>query len=257
MATRVIAFPTRERLGQIVGSKIDGLFPFLEMLTLDFVMWDDEFQSDTLHGGYQSTASGAGAVAAAVLTGAVNGQIRLTTGTDNGGRSDLSLGLHYRGDQGCAIAVRVASDVISSYKLEVGFTDVISGTDAGAVNVLATPTWTATDAVVWAIDTNNDGNYRGLGVANGTASAVVAPAIAPTAATFEWLCIQLDDGAAQFTRLDAAGRQTYQSGWTTGMVTATVLLTPWVFAQARTASASKNVDIDRILVWQRRTDIAE
>lgn len=252
MAVYGAALPTRQNLEKVLGGK-DDIYPFLEWLTFDVNHWDDDFQGDTLHGGYQSTASGAGSAAAAINTGANGGQIRLTTGTDNAGRSDLSLGRHYRGDQSAIFAARVVLDAVTSVKLEVGFTDVISGTDAGAVNVLATPSWTADDAVVFCLDTNDTANFKFLGVAATTASSVVSTAHAPTAATLEWYVVTLNDGAARGFILNTGGRQLYDSGWVSGAVTKTVLLTPWIFVQARAASASKNCDIDRLIVWQRTT----
>jgi len=251
MADPVIVLPTRQFLRQAADD--DAIYAFLERLSLDMNSWDDDFQGDTLHGGYQSTASGVGALAAAMNTGANGGQVRLVTGTGDDGRSDLSLGRHYRGDQNAVIAVRCLLDVITSVKLEVGFTDVVSGTDAGAVNVLATPSFTATDFVGFVLDTDDTANFKFLGVANGTASAVVSTARAPTAATFEWYVVSLRDGAARGYILTSGGGRVYDTGWVTGAVTSTVLLTPWVFVQARTASASKNCDIDRLVSWQRTT----
>src|SRR3990167_2875880 len=56
----------------------------------------DDFQGDTLWGGYQSTASGANSAAAAISTGVVNGAILLDAGDAASGRCDLSWGLHYQ-----------------------------------------------------------------------------------------------------------------------------------------------------------------
>ena len=243
---------TRQELRKVLGG-IDDVYPFFEDLIFDINKWDDDFQGDTLHGGYQSTASGASAAAAAINTGAVGGQVRLTTGTDDNGRSDLSLGLHYYGQNNAIVAARVALSAVSTVKLEVGFTDVLSGTDAGAVDVLTTPTFNAADWVGFCLDTDLDANFRFLGVAAGTASSVVATARPPTAATFEWYVVQLSDTRARGFILTASGGEVYSTGWITGAVTADVLLTPWVFAQSRAVSASRNCDIDRLKVWQRTT----
>ena len=230
---------------------------FLAFLSFDQPVFEDDFWGDLFKGGaapgiYQSTASGAAAATAAIDTGTVNGQIKLDAGTDNNGRTDLSLGRHFRGDYNAVIAVRLRADVITTLKVEVGFTDVLSGTDAGAVNVKATPTFTADDFVGWVLDTADNAYWEGLGVAATVAGTTVEAAISPTAATFETLVVALRDGNAKFLRFDADGGLTYESDWSASMITATVLLTPWVFVQNRNASGHI-VNVDFIKVWQRRT----
>ena len=252
MADPVIHVPSRSRLKRVQGGR-DRLYPFLERsATFDLSSWSDDFQGDTLNGVYQSTASGTGAVAAAISTGVVNGAILLDAGSDDAGRSDLSIGLHYRGDQNATIWVRMSLNTLASSKFEVGFTDVISGTDAGAVNAKATPTWTATDAVVLCRDTTDDTSVTLLGVAAGTVSAVedLDPVIA--AATYYYYGVTLRDGAAKGFILDAGGGVLDETAWITGAVTATVLLTPWVFVQNRSA-AQRTLTVDYMTAYQRRT----
>ena len=251
-AESVVLIPSYERI-RSGGASPRSIQEFLAMgfMPIGLNGWDDHFQGDTLHGGYQSTASGAASVAAAISTGAVGGAILLDAGTDNGGRSDLSLGLHYTAQRNAVIWARVQLSAIGSVKCEIGFTDVISGTDAGAVNVKATPTFNANDFVGWVIDTTNNANWEGMGVAATVAATTLAAGISHTAATYEWMGVALaEDGKAKFMRLTANGRKTYESAWQNAFVTEDTLLTPWVFVQNRSA-ANRTCLIDRLLVYQR------
>lgn len=235
---------------------------------LDIVKWDDDFLGDTLHGGYQSTANGVGSAAAAISAGLQGGAIVLDAGTADDARSDLSLGLHWTAQMAPVVWFGITSSetlaaASKPAKIELGWTDVVSGTDAGAVNVKATPTFNADNAVVWAIDTDDTDTWEGLGVKATVAATTLEAAIAPTAALAqEWWGVALrEDGAAKF--LHAAGYNTtdskitqvrlnYESGWQTNFVTETTKLTPWAFAQNRGAATNIDVFIDRILVYSWR-----
>lgn len=232
-------------------------FPFLELDALEVSDWRDDFQGDTLHGGYQSTASGTGAAAAAINTGLVNGEVRLDPGSADAGRSDLSLGLHYRGDRYPVVWFRFTTPaVITSWKFEFGFTDVVSGTDAGAVNAKATPTFNATDAVVLVRDTNDDTNLTLVGVLNGTAATAYDFTTVLAVSTAYYVGVALRDNRAKGFLLNADGKliETQPTGraWMESAVTATVLLTPWAFNQNRSAS-QRLLDIDYVRAYQRRT----
>jgi len=260
MVKRLLVEPTEEYLRKHY-SNVQTLSDFLELFSMDVATWEDDFMGDVIHGMYQSSISGAGATNFAAEAGVVNGVARLTSGTADDGRSDFSLGLHFRGDQNCVMACRFQLSAITTVKLEVGFTDVVSGTDAGAVNVLTTPSFTATDCAVWCIDTDLDGNYRGASAANGTAATNVAPGFGPVATTYETLIVALlgntaatpDLCEAYYLRADADGAITYRSAPQLLACRPTILLTPWVFLQSRAVSASRNCDIDYLRVWQRRT----
>ena len=255
MADPILVLPSRNNLKRGRGGR-DGLYPWLELLSPDVVHIIPpaigEFVGDTLHGGFQSTASGTAAAAAAISTGLVNGAILLDAGTDDNGRSDLSLGLHCRGDLNAVVYARLQISAITSVKFEMGFTDVISGTDAGAVNVLATPSFTATDFCGWVMDTDDDGFLQAAGVDSGVVATKIEPGLAPTAATYLGLVVALRDTNAKFYVLDANGQKSYESEWMTGAVSADVLLTPWVFMQNRSAT-QRTMTIDTFLCWQRRT----
>lgn len=253
MADKIARYISREFLRKKIGGR-DGLYQFLEYYSVGVSKWEDDFKGDTLDGKYQSTASGTGAVAAATNDGAENGECRLVTGTDNGGRSDLSLGRHYYGQNNAIIAVRLKVSAITSVKIEVGFTDVISGTDAGAVATKATPTFNATDCAVWILDTTNNANWEGVATPTGDTNpaTTVAAGRAPVAATFETMMVALVDNVVYYMAFDANDNLNYGPTAQTGGPSSDVLLTPWVFVQARNTT-SKNLDIDYMRVWQRRT----
>ena len=231
---------------------IGKTFDIIEALSfMDLNRWDDDFQGDTLHGGYQSTASGAGSAAAAIDTGKLGGQIVLVSGTDDNGRSDLSIGRHYTGEQGALLVARVKISAITTYKLEIGFTDVISGTDAGAVNNATTPTFTADDFCGVVADTDNAGGATLvlLGVAATVAAARVDTAFTPTAAAFFTVAIALQDTTMHAVIMNASHEVMYRGSLALA-ITKTVLLTPWLFVQARAGSATRDLSVDKLHVRQ-------
>lgn len=242
-------YNTSRNLKRRLGTRAERAF--LELLALDVARHEDDFQGDALASLYQSTASGTSAAAAAITTGVVNGAILLDAGTDNAGRSDLSWGLHYQAQLGATYVVRAKVSSILTRKFEIGFTDVISGTDAGAVNVKATPTWTADNAVVLCRDTNDDTNLTLMGVKATVAATVANFTTALAADTYYYFGIQLFDDNARGFILDADGFL-LEEQVIEGCITATTLLTPWIFAQNRAANAG-TMTVDYHTAFQRRT----
>jgi len=246
-------FDTTRNLKRRLGSRAER--DFLELRSMTVSGWEDDFQGDTLNGLYQSTASGTAAAAAAISTGVVNGAILLDAGTDNAGRSDLSSGLHYQAQLNPIYIARFSINTLTTRKFEIGFTDVISGTDAGAVNVKATPTFNATDGVFLVFDTDDDAVLTLAGVKAGTAATVADFATALVADTYYYFGVALfgDDNAKGFL-LDANGyfleEETIEDA-----VTADTLLTPWLFIQNRAANAG-SMTVDWHRAYQRRTTTA-
>lgn len=193
----------------------------------------------------------------------------MVSGTDDDGYSGASLGLQYYGEHGAVFAAILSINTITTSKIEMGFTDVTAGTDAGAVNVLATPTFNATDWAGWVRDTDDTALWQATGVINGVAATKVEPTnlgdrgqdAIPTADVRELLIVALSDGAARFYRGDMddgttnmarALTVTYDSGWQPSFLTNTVALTPWLFVQSRAGSASRTLTIDYWGTWQYR-----
>mgnify|MGYP001595726426 FL=1 len=260
MAEKIIHLPTRRRMKAGLGSRAEKDFIQLGFPALDVTVWDDDFMGDqvrydaTAPGTYQSTASGTGSATAALVAGTIHGVIRLDPGTADDGRSDLSLGLHFRGDRNVVCWWRVSLPAaIGSMKFELGLTDVVSGTDAGAINVKATPSYTATDAVVLCLDTDDDTNLTLLGVAAGTGATAIDFNTTLAVSTDYYMGIALENGVAKGYLLDEDGGLIEQTASRmASAVTATTLLTPWAFVQNRSGS-QRILDIDRLTVYQRRT----
>lgn len=248
MATVIESLSTSWRLKQ--GK---SLIPkLLELEQMDIFRSRDDFEGDALNSKYQSTASGTASAAAAISTGVANGAILLDAGTDNGGRSDLSLGLHFTGSRNAICWFRAQVNGISNEKFEFGFTDVISGTDAGAVNAKATPTFNATDCVVLCYDTTDDAKLTLIGAKGGTAATVYDFATTISAATDYYFGVELRDTNARGFLLDQHGHLIEASTWMTDAVTSTVLLTPWAFQQNR-STTNRTMLIDSYVAYQRRT----
>ena len=228
---------------------------FLELHAWDISRFEDDFVGDTLNSTYQSTASGANSVAAAISTGAVNGKILLDAGDANAGRCDLSSGLHYQAQLNAIYVARFTVNSSLTRKFEIGFTDTISGTDAGAVNVKATPTWTADNAVVLVYDTNDDTNLTLMGVKATVASEVKDFSTAISGASYYYF------GVALFANTEARGFLLDGDGAfleeqvITSAITATTQLTPWIFVQNRAGTAG-SITLDWHGVYQRRTTTA-
>lgn len=224
---------------------------FLELSAFNVSGLADDFQGDTLSGTYQSTAAGTAAAAAAISTGVVNGAILLDAGTDNAGRSDLTWGLHYQGALNATYIARFTIPLLTTRKFEIGFTDTVSGTDAGVVNVKATPTWTATNATVLVFDTNDDTTLQLMGVKAGAASAVAEFSTALVAATYYYFGVALFEDNARGFLLDANG-YLLEEEVIEDCVTSTTLLTPWLFVQNRAANQG-SMTVDWHKAYQRRT----
>lgn len=88
------------------------------------------------------------------ITQAVGGTMTLTTGGTSGNTAGQGLGLNWKGDNGVYFIARAKLDTITSSKIEIGLTDAV--TDDGAVDVKATPTFTATDCAVFVRDTTEN-----------------------------------------------------------------------------------------------------
>ena len=252
---------TRYRLKQYRSTR-HPLFPFESLgPAWDICRISDDFVGPTITATYNgwTVGNGGGASAASpvVSAGKVNGQIIFVTGTagDNTASSTLKSGRHFYGQNNAIITVRLAiTTAITSVKVEIGFSDAITTTAAAhaVVDAKATPTFIATDGVVWVLDTNDNSNWEGVAVANGVAATTVEAGIAPTLDTFEYLQVALLDGVAYYSRFNADGKRTYGPVAQAAAVTPTVLLAPHVTIEARNAT-SKGLYVDAIWVYQGRT----
>lgn len=266
----VLVVPTEQVVRALYPGR-NEIRDFLSMYTLDFLSWKDDFENQSITTTrFTTITNGAGAAALVVRADQLNGEGRMDAGSADDGYSGASTSLSYRANLNPIIAVRLNLSAVTSVKCEIGFTD--SEADAGAVNVLATPSFTATDAAVWVVDTDDTALWQGVGVDTGTGATKQEPSsteVGPAAATFETLIVALREstatsnvGVAKYIRLDASGNKTFESAWiqtnptdgtapVEGSLASNVLLTPWMFVQNRSAT-QRLLDIDYIAVWQRR-----
>src|SRR3990167_2663996 len=249
------------------------LYPFIEQHSLNVVQMlpgGDDFLGDTLRTDIYTVSNGGGASAASpVITGgALNGVCDFVTGTaaDSTASSELSTGLNFRGDHGAVMVACLTVDIITGVKIEVGFTDALN--DPGAVAVKATPTFNATDCALWILDTDNNANWEGVAANNGDTAPMdtVEAGISPTAGTYEWLMVELvesDDTnsecAVVFRRFTQSGLMTFEEigGGIEGTAqgpNSNVLLTPWIYVEARNAT-SKTLSVDYFGCWQLRAAV--
>lgn len=223
---------------------------FLAQLALeqsnDVIVYREDFLGDAIPDEVQGVANGVGAAAPAIVADAVDGQILLDAGTANDGYSGFSLSRTCTAERKPVFTARVKiTDAgLAGFKLEVGLTDAHD--DAGIVNVLATPTFTATDAVAFVIDDDDTALPQFVGVDSGTAATKVEPAALvlhqadgdQLPQTGEWFTVTIaldQNGSARLLVASDDGRYHYDSDWQSGFVTPTVQLTPWVFVQNRAA----------------------
>ena len=218
----------------------------------------DDFQGDTLNGLYQTTSAGATSADAAISTGVVNGAILLDAGDATSGRCDLSWGLHYQAQLKPIYIARFSINSLTTRKFEIGFTDVISGVDAGAVSVKSAASgngsWRADDAVVLCYDTDDDTNLTLMAVKNTSVATSVDFDLTLSAATYYYFGVALfggeDDDALAFV-LNADGAL-LEEQIIEAAITIDDLLTPWLFVQNRAGTAG-SMTLDWHRAYQRRT----
>lgn len=248
------------------------IYPFMERNSLDVVQilpGGDDFIGDTLRTDLYTVSNGGGASSASpvITPGVLNGVCDFVTGTagNSTASSELCSGLQFRGDHGCVMVACLQVDIITSVKIECGFTDALA--DPGAVATKATPTFTADDCALWVLDTTDNTDWEGI-AANNTSTAPMATveaAIQPLAATYEWLMVELienDDGDSQcavaFSRYNADGLRTFHQiagqGPDNQGPNSNVLLTPWIYVEARNAT-SKTLRVDYWNAWQFRSAV--
>ncbi len=88
------------------------------------------------------------------ITQAVGGTLTLTTGGTSGNSAGQGFGLNWSGDRGFYFISRCKLSRTTNVKFEIGMTDAVD--DDGAVDVKATPTFTAADCAVAVYDTSDD-----------------------------------------------------------------------------------------------------
>lgn len=161
------------------------------------------------------------------------GKLVLTSGTDSEGYAGQGFGLFWKGDNGIYMESEQQLDVLATSKIEMGLTDSLA--DAGAVNVKATPSATATDFAVLVRDADDNTDLDLISQDTTTVAAraeTILPAV--VAATDFTMVARAQGDIATFAVGSGAGNLlTVGSGAMQGGS----LVTPWWFAQSRTTAA--------------------
>jgi hypothetical protein len=196
-----------------------------------YVSYWDDFVGDSAgtwpasaNWGYPATV-GTG-TEAIELTAADGGVLNVATSGSSGDSAGQGVGLHWKGDNGVYFAARCKAPTITAFKFEIGLTDALD--DDGAVNVKSVPSFTATDCAVFVFDTTENATVTFVsngGAADGDADA----AYTLVANTYFIVEVIVQDNMAS-GYID--GRLVGSGGIEGGN-----LLTPWLYAEALSASA--------------------
>ena len=259
MADRIVTDLSDVRLRSGMGAAITS--EFLQMNSFDICKWEDDFLSGVLTSSVYPSSAGGAATAFAVLapTASANewGVIRGITGATDNQAVDLSLPLQCKGAYNAVMAVRYRVSSAANLKVEIGFRDTVAS-QTGTVNVLNTPSFSATNGCCWVydIDATTD-TWQAHGVKAGSAAtgvtlATTAGGALPVADTYQTMVVALMEDNAYFDRYSADGRKQGATIMLTDCNTGSVNLAPTVYVQNRAGSASKNFDIDFFKMWQLR-----
>jgi len=260
MADRIIQDLSDIRLRS--GDSPEATMEFLQLNSFDVCKWEDDFLDSSnaaVSSRYTRACTGSGsAVVLTVTQGEEWGSARMTSGTTNDGISAMSMGLVFKGDYNAVMAVRYKINVITGVKIEVGFRDSVADNSVGIVNVLNTPSFSATNGCCWVFDTDATvDTWAAEGVKAGTASttgetlATTAAGSAPVADTYQTMVVAMMEDSAYFMRYTADGRKQGETIMLTDSQTGSTALTPSVFVQTRNTT-TKLLDIDFIKAWQLR-----
>ena len=210
--------------------------------SFDYDVFEDKFWGDALLSLYPSSKTDGVGAEVTFAEHNANGYLSLVTGTDNDGYAGQGMGLQFTGDRGIlAEFVVTTPSVVTTFKMEVGLSD--ADDDGGAINVKATPSFTATDCAVFVVDTDDDANIgfvsamAGAGVATQDIQAIAA------STTYRFaIRVEGDSVSAWINGNQVAGHAAGIEGGSK--------LTPWVFAQSRLLSTSRSLLLNKWRVTQ-------
>jgi len=236
----VLPYPSDAKLKKQTG--VGYLRDLLSAGAFEVDTFEDKFWGDALRDEYPAAKTNGTAAAVTFTEHNANGYVELVSGTADNGYGGQGLGHQFTGDRGClAEFIVVLPAAITTMKFEVGFTD--ADDDAGAVNVKATPSVTATDCAVFVFDTDDDTNIGFVSAKAGTAVASQDIQAAAVSTTYRFAVrIQGDAVTAYINGTEVTTAEHVIEGGNA--------LTPWAFCQARAASASRTVQLHKWRVQQ-------
>lgn len=218
----------------------------------------DDFLGDLVADEWNFAEGTDSATSDGAIVAAAGGTYVLTPGDSAGTTAAdgvvLNSELNWQAQQDLWFHARIKVASIASCSYFIGFTDTKALEDpifsAGSANTLTSD---STDAVGFMFDTAmTDDNWWAVGVANNTDAAAQNLAVAPVAATYETLSIQLrkqvDNSVVAYF---------FRNGLPIGSpmaaaVTYNVSLTPVFFARPLSAAAGKTLTIDYVNVAGNR-----
>jgi hypothetical protein len=217
----------------------------------------DHFLGDVIADQWNTQVGSGAGVAAATISAATNGRVRMTTGADAAGTvatngTQLDSALNWQANLGALVfECRVqAVSAITGMAIFIGFTDQVAALECpftmAAGDVL---TSVATDAVgvLYHVSADTD-RWWAVGVANDVDATKQDLAVAPVAGTYEtWRIEVTSSGVAYFFRNGTAIGSAM-----TGAIRATVPLTPVIHAYSPTGN-NRSLDVDFVLVEQNST----
>ncbi len=167
------------------------IFAFLERFSIPTNIWQfDDFLGDAINLDLYAVANGGGASAASyAINTQVGGFIRATTGTANDATASASLitPVQWYGDQFAMSEWRwkIPSAAVTEVRVEMGFVDVVPGSNASIFNSLTTPTVNASvvDAAAYAYNHTSSTTSNILGTIGTTIDAAKTNLTMPTAIT--------------------------------------------------------------------------
>ena len=210
--------------------------------SFDYDIFEDKFWGDALRDEYPAAKTNGTSAAVTFAEHNSNGYLSLVSGTSDNGYGGQGMGLQFTGDRGVLAEFIVTTPAaVTTMKVEVGLSD--ADDDAGAVNVKATPSATAGDFAVLCFDTDDDTNWAAISAKGGTLVGTQDIQAIAASTTYR-IAIRVEGDSVGFY---LNGNQV--AGHAAGIEGGTKL-TPWVFAQARTGSASRTLLLNKWRVLQ-------
>jgi hypothetical protein len=213
--------------------------------SFDYDVFEDKFWGDLLRDEYSAAKTNGTSAAVTFTEHNTNGYLELVSGTATEGYAGQGLGHQFTGDRGvmfeCIIKLPAA---ITTMKFEIGLTD--ADDDAGAINLKANPTYTAGNFGVFVFDTDDSSSATTIDFVSakgGTVAAANKTASVWTPSASETIRFSV---RVEGDNVSAAinGRAVAGHGAGVG-IDGAIGLTPWVFVQARTGSASRTVQLHK------------
>lgn len=203
----------------------------------DYDSFEDKFWGDTLHTLYPAAKTNGASAAVTFTEHNTNGFLEFVSGTDDNGYAGQGVGLQFTGDRGVLLeGILKTPSAVTTLKFEYGLSD--ADDDAGAVNVKATPSSTATDYAVFIVDTDDDSNIAFISAIGGTETATQNIQAVEASTTYRFSI-----------RVNGDNVQAYINGNRVANHSASIQggssLTPWTFVQARGGAASRTIELHK------------